>query len=209
MKKTFTLIISLSLISFLAAAQITTAEMPVVGTHIVYQNINKNGFDNYATVTGVGVTWNYINIIEKPDSVIMNYINPATTTEGSSFPTSTVAEAMPPDTLGHFYYELNSGVFYRDGFFDAANNMLLPYNNNLKLYQLPFQFGTSFNDAYTCTLGSIDIGGTPYPAIIDNGAYTTDVDGSGTLKLPAGRFDNVYRISYTETFTIKSDFGIG
>ncbi len=209
MKKTFTFFASFFLLTIMAVAQITTAEMPVVGTHIVYKNINKNGFDPLMSVTGIGVSWDYTNIIEKPDSVILDYIDTATTAQDTSFPTATVAEALLPDTSGHFYYQMGAGLFQRNGFYDAANKLLLPYADPMKMLELPFVFGMSFTEYYTCTNGSIDISGTIYPAIIDNGNYAPDVDGFGTLHLPTGQYNNVYRLAYTETFTIKADIGLG
>jgi hypothetical protein len=203
MKKLYSLFICASFI-IVAHAQITSAEMAAIGDTVIYQSINKNGFDTYAATSGVGVEWNYISIIEKIDSVELDYIDPATCSEAASFPDATVAEAIN-GANGHFFYELGTGEYYRDGFYDAANNLSIPYDNKLKLYQLPFQFGTSFSDSYTCANGTFDV----YPAIIDDGIYDSDVDGSGVLRLPQGYFDNVYRIYYEESFTIKADLGMG
>ena len=38
--------------------------------------------------------------------------------------------------------------------------------------------------------------GLPDTTIIDNGTYSFDVDGSGTLILPQGYFNDVYRVYY-------------
>jgi hypothetical protein len=187
-------------------AQITGADMPVIGGHYNYKNINKNGFDTYPTTVGIGVEWNYINIVEKTDSVVLDYIDPATTSEGAGFPASTIAEATA-GAVGHFFYKQDTATFYREGFYqdDAGTILNIPYTDDLKLYELPFEFGTSFGDTYTCDTG----GFAGYPALIDNGDYNSDVQGSGTLRLPTGYFNNVFRIYYEETFTIKADIGFG
>lgn len=202
MKKLFTI---LFLSSFIVSnAQITSADMPVVGTSVNYKNINKNGFNTYPTTVGVGVTWDNSMVVEKIDSVILDYILPSTTPETDTFPTSTLAESMS-GTAGHFFYSQDAGAFYRDGFFDPSQNLSIPYNDKLKLYTLPFQFGTTFSDTYSCTNGTFDV----YPAKIDDGTYTSDVDGNGILKVPTGYFNNVFRIYYEENFTIKADIGLG
>lgn len=203
MRKTYILLFGV-FCAFSGLAQITNSEMPAIGDTLIYQNINKNGFDTYTSIVGIGVEWNYINIIEKIDSVEIDYIDPATCPEDTSFPSATVAEAMS-GVNGHFFYELGSGEFYRNGFYDGSNNLIIPYTDKLKLYQLPFQFGTSFSDNYTCTNGVF----STYPAIIDDGSYSSDVDGSGILRLPTGYFNNVFRIYYEESFTLKADIGMG
>ena len=106
---------------------------------------------------------------------------------------------------GHFFYSIDANAFYRDGFYDPSQNLSVPYNDKLKLYTLPFQFGTTFSDNYTCVAGTF----STYSAIVDDGTYVSDVDGNGILRVPTGYFNNVFRIYYEESFTLKADIGLG
>jgi len=203
MKKFLSLLV-LAVAASSASAQITGLDMPSPGTHIKYQEINKNGLDVYQTLNGQGQVWDYRSILEKTDTTVLDYIDPNTTSAIDSFPGSTVAESIT-GTNGYFYYKLTSDGFYRQGFYDQGQDIGMPYNDNLKLYTFPLTFGSSVSDSYTCTNGWF----TSYPAIIDDGTYTADVTGKGILRVPTGYFNDVFRIYYEEVFTIKADVGLG
>lgn len=203
MKKILSLLV-LAGVVYSASAQITGADMPSPGSHINYQQINKNGVDVYQTQNGQGQEWDYRAIMEKTDSTVVDYVLPSTTLMTDSFPGSTVAEIIT-GTAGYFYYKLTTDGFYRQGFYDDSQNIGMPYDNNLKLYTLPLSFGSSVSDSYTCSTGWF----TTYPAKIDDGTYTADVTGKGILRLPTGYFNDVFRIYYEEVFTIKADVGLG
>jgi hypothetical protein len=79
----------------------------------------------------------------------------------------------------------------------------MTYSNKLKLCPLTFDFGTNFSDVYT---GDGWMTGVPAPATIDDGTFSFDVQGVGTLNTPIGYFNNVYRVYYEEEFSVKSDF---
>lgn len=205
MKKTVLLIFTMLVVTTSVSAQITAAEMPSIGDTIVYRLINKNTFDPQPSNTGLNVIWNYSSVVLKSDTVQLFYIDPADTPEDTLFPNSGVAEATG-GTTGHFFFKLNANEFLRTGFY--TDELQMVYTDTLKLCELPFQFGTSYNDDYTGT-GVFPVLGTPYPAMIDDGEFEFDVDGTGTLILPHGAFNNVYRVYYEEFFTIKADLGLG
>jgi hypothetical protein len=203
MKKSFTLLTMGVLMSGICFGQITANEMPNIGDTITYKGINKNTFDVMAAVTGVNLTWNHSQVVETAEITNYYFVDPATTAGAAEFPTSTVAEATD-GSVGNFYYSLTATGFYRDGIWDPAS-IMIPYANTLKLYEIPFQFGTTFTDNYHGVgdmVGGID---SVYIASPNGGAFTSDVDGFGTLYLPTGRFDSVYRVYYTEDFTVKFD----
>jgi hypothetical protein len=193
----------LALFVSLAMAQITAADMPVSGDTVRYKHINKNTFNIMASTVGVGLVWNHSAVVETADTTVYYFVDPSTTPEGALYSGATVAEQTAGVT-GAFYYELSGANFYRQGFTSPQLSMV--YDNKLKLYQLPFQFGTTFTDSYT---GWGFMTGLPDTTIIDNGSYSFDVDGSGTLILPQGYFNDVYRVYYEETFGLKYDLGLG
>ena len=202
MKKLITCLATLLLIPGLYA-QITINEMPDVGDDVMYKVINENTFDPLPTTTGVNVTWDYTGIYERSDTIIYSYIDPSTTPEADSFPTSMVAEATEGIT-GHFFFSSDAGAFYRDGFYTA--DLQIFYSNKLKLCQLPFEFGDDYTDTYA---GNGWMTGVPNPVTIDDGSFYFEVQGVGTLRMPSGYWDSVFRVYYEEEFSVKTDLGIG
>jgi hypothetical protein len=202
MKRKFTLLSLLIIFSTLTFGQITSTDMQSIGDTVIYQEINKNTFDPLLSTTGVGVTWDYHAVYQAAGIPTYYFIDPLTTPPpaNDTFALSTVAEAVDGAT-GNFFYSLSGGNFYRDGIWDD-NSIMIRYQNKLKLYSLPFQFGTTYSDAYA-GVGKM-VGG--YDSVyINNGSYTFDVQGIGTLILPTGTFDSVFRVFYTEDFSVKMD----
>jgi hypothetical protein len=202
MKKIYALVCGLFAMTAVNA-QVTSAEMPAIGDAVFYKVINVNTFNELPAITGVGVTWDYSTIVEKIDTVQYLYVDPATTAETDSFPGAMVAEATA-GINGHFFFSSDASNFYRDGFF--SDELKMVYSNKLKLCALPFDFGTAFTDTYT---GTGWMTGVPAPASLDDGTYSFDVQGKGTLVLPIGYFNNVMRVYYEESFSVKADIGTG
>jgi hypothetical protein len=202
MKRKFTLLSLLIIFSTLSFGQITSNDMQSIGDTVIYQTINKNTFDPLLATTGVGVTWDYHAVYEAAGNPTYYFIDPLTTPPpaNDTFALSTVAEAVDGAT-GNFFYSLNGANFYRDGIWDPSS-IMIKYNNKLKLYTLPFQFGTMFTDTYT---GVGNMTGGIDSVYINNGGYSLDVQGIGTLILPTGTFDSVFRVFYTEDFAVKFD----
>jgi hypothetical protein len=175
--------------------------MPVIGDTVIYKDINKNTFTELTGVTGVGVTWDYTGLYEASATFPFYYMDPADmpAPQPDSFPQATVCDSSP-GINGHFYFRLAGNNFYRDGIWSSS--LMMPYNDPLKLYELPFAFGTNFTDSYT---GVGSMGSGIDSVYINNGTYSFDVQGVGTLKLPTGRFDSVFRVMYSEDFAIKFD----
>lgn len=201
MKKLFTFCAWAIFGTSVAFAQITSAEMPVVGSSITYREINKNGFDVYQTMNGLNQVWDYRAALLKSDTVVLSYVNADTTAITDSFASATIAEAIS-GASGYMFYRSDATGFYRTGFYDASQGITMPYNNELKMYTLPFDFSSVMTDDYTCTNGWIVSGGTPMPATITDGTFSAEATGKGKLRLPAGTYNDVFRVYYEESFTI-------
>ncbi len=185
MKKIYILIL-FNICSFFIKAQhtITAASNPVAGDIESSTYLNKSGL--FHGGSGTSQTWNYSGVttntlIGTPPST---YIAMSSVPNNFMFPGATIAT----DDGSGYYTVLsnNSTKFEYAGLAAASASNCILYSNPLKMYSIPFSYGTVSPDTYAYTMPGYTVSGT----------FTTTGDGTGTLQLPSGNFSNVLKMKF-------------
>ncbi len=191
--KKFTLLrtlasVALVLASVFAVAQptLTSANFPQVGDE--FNRINANPSAILPGAAGANVFWNFASLVPTSGATSGTHVAPNTTTMGSMFPTSDVANIS-----GTFvaYYDVTSSA---SSWVGADNNgTAITFSDPLIQLTYPFTYSSTFSD----------IGDRQYNVgAIVGSRLTRDViaDGYGTLTLPNGNYENVLRVRIEETY---------
>ena len=206
MKKTLLSILSLAAVSSLSAqVTVTSADFPGIGDQVTLIN------DTMPTVsigaTGTGATWDLSGIMQH--SINNNvFIDPATTTFSTDFPTSTVVlEGAAQDT----YFTNGATEATIDGLagdpLGTGLSIALVYDDLETLMQFPSVFGSSFNDTshFNTTIDATQLG---LPLAIDSiridhlATTVSIMDADGSVTSPGGVFAAVrqFKVQQTEDF---------
>lgn len=137
--------------------------------------------------SGANQTWDFSNLVAD-SSKTFNWVDPANTPNGASFPTADIAQEDPG--AGFVYYDHSNGDLEYVG--ADANGLLVEQSDPEVTLELPCTFGTTWTDTQA---GTIPFGGTR--------AGTTNGDGDayGTLTLPWGTVNNVLRVHLNQVYT--------
>jgi hypothetical protein len=184
MKRLSTLSLSLGLITAVCAQPTLT----FVG------NAPQPGFNftlNYGPFVSPGAagtdqTWD-LSTLMTDSSVAISMVDPSTTTNGASFPGSTVTETGAVATM--YYRSANDGMYFVGS--DAED--LLIVNSDQGLY-LPFPctYQTTWTDSL---IADFSVEGFDVHRMAE---ITGEADGYGTLIMPFGTVENVLRIHWYE-----------
>jgi hypothetical protein len=120
-------------------------------------------------------------------SITTTYDDPATTTNGASYPTATVAEEYPFG--GWAYYKDSPGALDILGYVSFFGD--LSCSADYRYFKYPFTYGQTETTSVQCTGHDF---GTPFNR---TGQVVLSGDGYGSLVLPYGTIGNVLRIKRT------------
>ncbi len=86
------------------------------------------------------------------------------------------------------FFNLTENENYLIGFADEKSNLIIHYSDPMIFMKRPIQFGDSISDSFkrTYNINGMDMTGT--------GTIHVVADGTGTLILPNGKYENVIRI---------------
>lgn len=193
MKKPILLCIILIFGGILLQAQptLTSVNNPLVGQRYYYRNTDTIAQPGAA---GQGQTWNFTNVQVTLNTTIVNYVSPASTPHGASFPGSNLAAYTIPGEYEYFTTNANGYLFNGKG---SSNDIVTITGSNYAFYTYPFQYGSTVVNTISGSSNAGTITGT----------VTITGDGTGTLKLPAITYNNVLRVKREENITYS--FGPG
>lgn len=193
MKKPILLCIILIFGGIILQAQptLTSVNNPLVGQRYYYRNTDTIAQPGAA---GQGQTWNFTNVQVTLNTTIVNYVSPASTPHGASFPGSNLAAYTIPGEYEYFTTNGNGYFFNGRG---SSNDIVSITGANYAFFSYPFQFGSSIVNTISGSSNAGTITGT----------VTITGDGTGTLKLPAITYNNVLRVKREENITYS--FGPG
>lgn len=145
-------------------------------------------------LAGSGQTWNFTGVQVTLNTVIVHYVNPASTPYAASFPGANLASYVQPGDY-NYYTTSGSGFAYKGrgngsdiASITGANYLLLSY---------PLGFGSNITNTISGSTSVATISGT----------VNILGDGTGTLRLPSITYNNVLRVKVTEDITFS--FGPG
>ncbi len=201
MKKTL-LFCGLLTSSLLNAQSLTASDTLSSGIFLNYYSADTSA-NEYASVAGSGVTWDYNNIgyldaantgMHK-DSVI-DMAN-ATSANQGYYPLAAYQEQFDTGIQSFFTnYGADSVVTYGFIFNDGTTDNVIRYQNDpLTSAKFPMALGTSYTDAVD---GEAIANGVTAAM---SGAATINVDGTGTLLLAGNSYTNVIRVKTIENIS--------
>ena len=163
--------------------------------------INANDTTNIDTIlpisTGADVSWDF-SWIRNDSQDTTNYVDPASTPDGASFPTATLAQS---GQQGYTYFTVDQNYFTVIGGQMDTINVL--FEDPLTYFVLPFSYDSVWADN-----GVMDIA-IAYDTTIDISGQTVTIDsirirhimeltdtvfGWGSLTTPVTTYDNVLQI---------------
>ncbi|MCH2230547.1 MAG: T9SS type A sorting domain-containing protein [Crocinitomicaceae bacterium] len=182
MKKTL-LFAALSMAFAGNSQSLTQANEAAIGSNVTMYVCDS--IDAYSGTQGMGVTWDYSNVIGLTGQTrVIGVDNPASTTNASSFTSSTFA--ISAGSLLTSYYTSTSSERISQGFVfnePTLGDVIAQFDiDEAKTMDYPFSNGDSFTDNFS---GQIDyvFQGFPQNSPI-TGTVHASIDGQGTLLLP-------------------------
>ncbi len=185
--------LSIALTSIAQPTLISANHAPLVGENQLYYVADSNSvIDN---TIGANVTFDYSTLAGYGMSQTNYYVNPATTTYASDFPTATYADTTVGSPVNKRYGQLvstdslvNNGMVLDINTFGVT---IIKYADPEKTMIYPFVYGNSFNDAFSGQFTAVDYNTTTN----GSGTVSVNADAWGTLLLPNSvSIPNVLRV---------------
>lgn len=180
------LIIFLVLTSLLLRSQIfENPENFIEGTMLRFQECYADSV--YPGPAGKNQVWDFSRIRSKTNSIFKEEIvRTDKTPYKKDFKNSDFAEKNSDGTW--VFYKIHQNQNLLMGYADDKAKMKMIYTEPMLFAKRPIQFGDSITDTFkrTYSVNQMDLSGT--------GTITIVADGTGTLILPNGIFENVLRI---------------
>ena len=197
MKKSLLSLFTLIGLSVSAQTITQSYHFPVAGNTYTTVQCDSIGITG-GTITGSGVTWNYAPTTHT--AATKNYYAAPVITN-TTYPSATISVGSATNNVS--YYSTDGAKFYYWGGNLLAKTPTGNIDLNLKYtspavhmaYSASLSTTTSQTVAGTTSLGNF------------TGNSQTNVDGTGSLILPAKTFTDVVRVKTTENFTIVTAFG--
>jgi hypothetical protein len=187
-------------------AQLTQANEPAIGNSITMYVCDSMA-PNLIDVTGSGVTWDYSDLLGYDSAEkIVGTVDPATTSEASTFSSSTKAYAIEGFLTSYWSSTTNEkssqGFVFTE---PTLGNVVADFNaNNELLMNYPFATGDVASDDFSGTF-SFNFNGQQTANC--TGVSEAVMDGDGTLMLPNGvSATNVMRYKIVDTTTATLAF---
>jgi len=149
---------------------------------------------------GANQTWDFSGITPDTLSVNFEYIDPAGTPSGDSYPSSNIC--LAETSFGIYgYLFLDDDKFENYGSAFVISETI--YSDPETQLVFPMGYDDKFVDdyAYSASQFGVTTHGT--------GTVTGEADGYGTLILPNGTFDNVMRVKVVDEGVDSTDLGLG
>ena len=166
------------------AQSLTQSNEPIIGdTKLMY--VCDTLTPSYSSITGSAVTWDYSQIVGmNGDTKTIEIIDPATTANASSFPTSTKAFNIQGSITNYFNSSptsrISQGFVYEEPTFGTV---LATFDTDEQTtIQYPFAYSNNFSDLFAGQL-SFSFNGIPQNPTCTGASYAS-IDGQGTLLLP-------------------------
>lgn len=182
------------------AQSLTQANEPVIGnTKLMYTCDTLT--DPLAATTGNGVTWDYSQIIGMGGQTqTIEIIDPSTTANSASFPSSTKAFAIQGSLTNYFNStateRVSQGFVYEEPNFGTV--LAVFDTDEQTTIQYPFAYSNYFSDVFSGQL-AFEFNGLPQNPTCTGASYAT-IDGQGTLLLPSSTStSNVIRYKIVDT----------
>lgn len=191
-----------TLISFSAFAQQVTmlqSNEPTVGS-LKTMYVCDPMTNPLANTKGMGVTWDFSNLISSNSTKSISIIDPSTSSNSSSYPGATKAfniqgaitnffSTSSTERLSHGFVFETSTTGQIIATFDSDKQQVVSY---------PFAYGNNLIDAFSGSL-KFSLNGIPQNTTCTGKSYAT-IDGQGTLLLPSGNtFNDVIRYKIVDT----------
>jgi len=206
--------------------QITKDDYPKIGTSSTFIADTTGNINVVIGEAGVGKTWTFTQQLFGPQFTT-NYVDPTTTTYGSSFPDAEWAfetkQWISMDTIPGILNEPIDSLFTFDYFEKYSDDTILGLGmaTDMPFYQgafeytppavdyvLPLEYGKSWTRKSTFT-ANISISGMPITLVVSDSAVIT-VDGEGTLTIPMGTYQCLRLKSHRIlSITAVADLGYG
>jgi hypothetical protein len=185
MKKIYTLLTSLILISGVSKAQLSltqTAYEPVIG------NVDlRKDFDSTSTLptnTGTAQVWNFTTLASTTNAPVPStYTTPASVPGGTAYPTATIAQDNGT------FFKSSANLFEMLGL--ETSTVSLSFSNPAIIASWPIAYGYSNTDPVAGNVSTGFGNGT------FTGTITTNALGTGTLQLPNA-------MTYTNCLMLKT-----
>lgn len=184
----------------LSAQTITYSNFSSSLTDTLTANIANNGSFNTAllTTTGNGVSWDAsgLTVQAGTPTLHLSYGSPASTPNGSLFPSSNECSYDPALTavVGYEYYNIGPDSITMWGTYEPGGAHEIFQDPDKRLV-FPFIFGQSFTDNYSKT----NYSSATTISSFQTGTRTVNFAGFGTLTLPQGTISNVAMIAESRT----------
>lgn len=143
--------------------------------------------------SGMAQTWNHASLTATATNEV-EYVTPASTGFGGSFPGSTVAQVEPTQVGTYAYYMGSANGFHQLGIHQSSTSSTLFYQNSEKVIPYPCSYGTTWTDDFSC---STTLSGVP---VMRSGTVSGTADAFGNLVMPYGTISNVLRLHVTEDY---------
>ncbi len=197
MKKTLLSLFTLLGLAVTAQTITQSYHFPVATNTYTTLQCDSSGITG-GTITGSGVTWTYA--LNTNTATAKNYYAAPVITN-TIYPSATVSVGSATNNVS--YYSTDGTKFFYWGGNLLAKTPTGNIDLNLKYttpavhmaYSASLSTTTSYTVAGTTSLGNF------------TGNSQTNVDGTGSLVLPAKTFTDVVRVKTTENFTIATGFG--
>jgi hypothetical protein len=182
------------------AQSLTQTNEPIIGdTKLMY--VCDTLTPSYSSITGSAVTWDYSQIIGmNGDTKTIEIIDPSTTANASSFPSSTKAFSIQGSITNYFNSSptarISQGFVYEEPTFGTV---LATFDTDEQTtIQYPFAYSNNFSDLFAGQL-SFSFNGFPQNPTCTGASYAS-IDGQGTLLLPnSTTLSNVIRYKIVDT----------
>ncbi|MEO8591567.1 MAG: T9SS type A sorting domain-containing protein [Flavobacteriales bacterium] len=149
--------------------------------------------------SGADQTWD-LSALATDSMDVITLVDPATTTNGATFPTATVAETGGDAVM---YFRTAADGMYLAG--SDADGLLIPYSDEGKYLVFPCNYTDTWSDD---AAAEFDVQGT---LVTRTATITGEADGYGTLIMPTWSASDVLRIHWheeaddaTDLFTVQS-----
>lgn len=193
MKTTLTLLLILFSGVALAQPEITQANLPHVGDHVVIAICSD---PVVAGDSGANVTWDMSGLTEQEEQ-FFDYIAMNEAPRADSFPEANICGVSWLEDFSN--YKHTSSGLTAEGYVvtsDQIDTTLMVFTNSEQIIELPFSYGESFMDEFEGNSYVPGIGTFPF-----DGSISFEADGYGTLILPTGTYNNVVRYHFNREQT--------
>lgn len=155
------------------------------GTVLKFQECQTDSI--FPGSSGKNRVWDFSKLKQKTNSILTEEIvNANKTPYKKDFKEADFAEKNSDGTW--VFYKINNNQNFLTGYVDDNSKMKMMYSDPMLFAKRPVQFSDSITDTFkrTYTVNQMDMTGS--------GTITIVADGTGTLILPNGTFENVLRI---------------